>query len=89
MHSKSRLLISRFLRCATLLLAVSASAAHAQTPAQPYTVEVWARVLFNTQGRAAEYAVTPSAEGGSVEIVGLSMGPCPPIGTTPATLQTS
>ena len=36
-------------------------------------------MLFNTQGRAAEYAVTPSAEGGSVKIVGLSMGPLPTI----------
>ncbi|MES2585006.1 MAG: energy transducer TonB [Pseudomonadota bacterium] len=101
---------------------MTAVAAHAQTPAQPYTVEVWARVLFDTQGRATEYAlvdeaqypaqfaanvkervarakiepprdageaatlrsgvrldfqVTPSAEGGSVKIVGLSMGPLP------------
>lgn len=122
MHSLSCLTIPRFLRCATWLLAVSASDAHAQTPAQPYNVEVWARVLFDTQGRAAEYTlvdeaqypaqfaanvkervarakipppmdgaeaatlrsgvrldfqVTPAAEGGSVKIVGLSMGPLP------------
>ncbi len=114
--------ISRFVQRATWLLALSASAAYAQTPAQPYSVEVWARVLFDTQGRATEYAlvdeaqypaqfaanvkervarakipppldgaeaatlrsgvrldfeVTPSAHGGSVKIVGLSMGPLP------------
>lgn len=122
MHFPSGSTISRFFRYASLLLAVSASAAHAETPAQPYTVEVWARVLFDTQGKVAEYAlvdeakypaqfaenvkervakakidppqengqavtlrtgvrldfrVTPKAEGGSVKIVGLSMGPMP------------
>lgn len=112
----------RFARHAACLLAVAASAAYAEVPEQPYTVEVWARVLFNTEGRVAEYAlvdeakypvqfaenvkervakakidppqddgkpatlrsgvrlnflVTPAAEGGSVKIVGLSMGPIP------------
>ncbi len=112
----------RIVRHAACLLAVATSAAYAEAPAQPYTVDVWARVLFNTEGRVAEYAlvdeakypaqfaenvkervakakieppqddgkpatlrsgvrlnflVTPSAEGGSVKIVGLSMGPIP------------
>jgi hypothetical protein len=112
----------RLVRHFACLLAVATFAAHAEAPAQPYTVEVWARVLFDTQGRVAEYAlvdeaqypaqfaanvkervakakieppqddgkavtlrsgvrlnflVTPAAEGGSVKIVGLSMGPIP------------
>lgn len=107
---------------AACLLALAASTSYAETPAEPYTVEVWARVLFNTEGRVAEYAlvdeaqypaqfaanvkervskakieppqddgkpatlrsgvrlnflVTPAAEGGSVKITGLSMGPVP------------
>ncbi len=111
------------LRCAALLLAVCAQAISAETPSRPYRVEVWARVLFDTQGRVAEYAlvdeaqypaqfaenvkervakakidppqedgkavtlrtgvrldfrVTPTEEdGGSVKMVGLSMGPMP------------
>ncbi len=123
MHFSSlRLAASPILRCAALLLAVLAPASYAQKSSQPYQVEVWARVLFDTQGRVAEYAlvdeaqypaqfaenvkervakakidppqedgkavtlrtgvrldfrVTPKEEGGSVKIVGLSMGPLP------------
>ena len=122
MHFLPRLAASPIVRCAALLIAVLAPAIYAQTPAQPYHVEVWARVLFDTHGQATQYAlvdedqypakfaenvkdrvarakvdppqeegkavtlrtgvrmdflVTPAAEGGSVKVIGLSMGPLP------------
>ncbi len=123
MHSIFSRISRPGLPCAALLLALCAQTASADTPTRPYKVEVWARVLFDTQGRVAEYAlvdeaqypaqfaenvkervakakidppqedgkpatlrtgvrldfrVTPKEEdGGSVKMVGLSMGPMP------------
>ncbi len=45
----------------SLVVAAFATCAYAQDSSEPYTVEVWARVLFNTEGTAAEYTLIDEA----------------------------
>lgn len=53
MNFLPRCLTPRFVRNAACLLTVALCAASARASTQPYTLEVWARVLFDTQGRLA------------------------------------
>jgi hypothetical protein len=47
---------------AVLVYSLSVSASLGQTPATPYTVEVWSSVLFGPDGRVAEYKLIDEAK---------------------------